>query len=312
MKDISHRQSTLQTAQAMAIVFCKAETVAHVAEQQLQGGMLFDMARAAGFLAAKLSPQFLPQTLVPNLEGVDLSFGFLHELKDEEQLPGLEGSSGIFIQSTVRSIGRINIEMEALSAASIAALHIYESLKAKDQALEIGKISLIKQKEKHKKNEDTLTCAILVCGSDIASGQRADKTGQWIKERLTAENTNIVAYELVSDNKTEIQNQVLQWVAQDIDFIFTTGGTGLGPKDLTVSAITEILERHADGITSAMRHFGEARTPMTMMGLLAAGIIKDSLVLTLPGSSNGARESLDALLPTLFHTRKILKGGRKR
>jgi molybdenum cofactor synthesis domain-containing protein len=95
----------------------------------------------------------------------------------------------------------------------------------------------------------------------------------------------------------------------DVHFIFTTGGTGLGPRDNTVSAIKSILERDADGITEAMRTYGQMRTPMAMMSRAVAGSIKYTTIVTLPGSSDGAREGLEAILPAVFHARKMLKGG---
>jgi molybdenum cofactor synthesis domain-containing protein len=116
-------------------------------------------------------------------------------------------------------------------------------------------------------------------------------------------------YQILPDDKALIQQQVLKWVAQDVHFIFTTGGTGLGPRDNTVAAVAEILERDADGITEAMRNFGQMRTPMAMMSRAVAGSISHTLILTLPGSTDGARESLEAVLPGLFHARKMMKGG---
>ncbi len=101
----------------------------------------------------------------------------------------------------------------------------------------------------------------------------------------------------------------MEWVALDIPFIFTTGGTGLGPRDRTVEAVKSIIERDADGISEAMRSFGQMRTPLAMMSRSIAGSINHSLIVTLPGSSDGVRESLEAILPAVFHARKMLKGG---
>lgn len=122
-------------------------------------------------------------------------------------------------------------------------------------------------------------------------------------------NANVKEYEILPDDKELIQKQLLKWVAEDIHFIFTTGGTGLGPRDHTVTAVAEILERDANGITEAMRSFGQMRTPMAMMSRAVAGSISETLILTLPGSTSGARESLEAVLPGIFHARKMMKGG---
>jgi molybdenum cofactor synthesis domain-containing protein len=114
---------------------------------------------------------------------------------------------------------------------------------------------------------------------------------------------------VVPDEKTVIQRQIREWVDEDIQFIFTTGGTGLGPRDNTVSAVREILERDAEGIAEAMRAYGQQRTPMAMMSRGVAGSVAHTLIVTLPGSSDGARESLEAILPAVFHARKMMKGG---
>src|SRR3954469_19115960 len=116
-------------------------------------------------------------------------------------------------------------------------------------------------------------------------------------------------YDIVADEKDTIQDKIRQWVSEDIQFIFTTGGTGLGPRDNTVTAVREILERDAAGIAEAMRAYGQIRTPMAMMSRGVAGSIGHTLIVTLPGSSDGARESLEAIIPAVFHARKMMKGG---
>lgn len=122
-------------------------------------------------------------------------------------------------------------------------------------------------------------------------------------------NARVSHYLVVPDEKELIQNQIKKWVAEDIHFIFTTGGTGLGPRDNTVSAVKEMLERDAEGIMEAIRSFGQMRTPLAMMSRGVAGSIGQTLVVTLPGSSNGARESMEAILPAVFHARKMMRGG---
>jgi cyclic pyranopterin phosphate synthase len=138
---------------------------------------------------------------------------------------------------------------------------------------------------------------------------REDKSGRLIVGMLEAVHAQVQHYIVVPDEKTRIQQQIKEWVKEDIQFIFTTGGTGLGPRDHTVSAVKEILERDAEGIAEAMRVYGQMRTPMAMMSRGVAGSIGKTLIVTLPGSSDGARESLEAILPAVFHARKMMEGG---
>lgn len=302
MRDITSKQITLRTANAVSVIYCTEQTIALIRNNKLPKGNLFDVARAAGFLGAKLTPQLLPHCHPVMIDGMTIDF----EINDTEK-------PGITISGKAKSIGRTGIEMEMLTAVSIAALEIYDMLKPVDTTLEIGGIKLLEKtggKSDRKKYFSTPpVCAILVCSDSTAAGKREDKSGITIRQMLQQFNVNVVAYEIVPDEKTLIQKQLLKWVDEDVHFIFTTGGTGLGPRDNTVTAVSEILERDADGITEAMRNFGQMRTPMAMMSRAVAGSISDTLILTLPGSSDGARESLEAVLPGLFHARKIMKGG---
>jgi|SRR5579872_3388440 len=314
MRDISHKPVTFRTARAVGVVFCSDATVGLIRNGQLPKGNLFDVARAAGFLGAKHTPQLLPHCHPVAIDGMELEFQFL-EAAEHGALLGetVAARSGIVILGEARSIGRTGIEMEILTGVTVAALEIYDMLKPVDKQLEIGHVRLL-EKRGGKSDRDRYfatppTCAVLVCSDSTAEGKREDKSGRLIRDMLTGMNAHVTYYAIVPDEKTAIQHQIRQWVAEDIHFIFTTGGTGLGPRDNTVSAVQELLERDADGIAEAMRVYGQQRTPLAMMSRGVAGSIGQTLVVTLPGSSDGARESLEAILPAVFHARKMMKGG---
>jgi cyclic pyranopterin phosphate synthase len=314
MRDITHKQITLRTARAAGIVFCTPATIELIRNGQLPKGNLFDVARAAGFLGAKHTPQLLPHCHPVAIDGMEMEFEFL-----EKELHGalfgeaVAERSGIVIQGEARSIGRTGIEMEILTGVSVAALEIYDMLKPVDKGLEIGNIRLLEKKGGKSDRERYLatapSCAILVCSDSTAAGQREDKSGKIIKEMLEKAQATVKHYAIVPDDKSTIQEKIREWVGEDVSFIFTTGGTGLGPRDNTVGAVKEILERDAEGIAEAMRVYGQMRTPLAMMSRGVAGSIGHTLIVTLPGSSNGVRESLEAILPAVFHARKMMKGG---
>lgn len=314
MRDITHKQITLRTAKAIGIIFCSAATVDLIKSDKLPKGNLFDVARAAGFLGAKATPQLLPHCHPVTIDGMDMHFEFLQkELHTTYFEENIFLRTGIVISGEAKSIGRTGIEMEMLTAVSVAALEIYDMLKPVDTQLEIGNIKLLQKKGGKSDRERFFAtppvCAVLVCSDSTAAGTREDKSGILTREMLEAVNAGVKHYKIVPDDKELIQQQVLQWVAEDVHFIFTTGGTGLGPRDNTVSAIKEILERDADGIAEAMRVYGQMRTPKAMMSRAVAGSINQTLVVTLPGSTEGCRESLEAILPAVFHARKMMKGG---
>lgn len=314
MRNITHKQITLRTARAIGIIFCSPETIRLIQENQLPKGNLFDVARAAAFLGAKATPQLLPHCHPVTIDGMEVEFEFLEQDVHQEYF-GAEvfRRSGIVIKGEAKSIGRTGIEMEMLTGVSVAALEIYDMLKPVDTQLEIGSIKLLEKKggksDRKKYFATPPTCAVLVCSDSTAEGKREDKSGKLIQQMLSEVNANVVHYKVVPDEKDVIQKQIREWVNEDVHFIFTTGGTGLGPRDHTVAAVKEIIERDADGITEAMRAFGQMRTPLAMMSRGVAGSIAQTLVVTLPGSSDGARESLEAILPAVFHARKMMKGG---
>lgn len=313
MRDISHKQITLRSARAVAIIFCSEQSINLINSNELPKGNLFDVARAAGFLGAKLTPQLLPHCHPVTIDGMEFSFEFLNKDQHAELFEAaVFNRTGIVIRAEAKSIGRTGIEMETLTAVSVAALEIYDMLKPVDSKLEIGHIRLLEKKggksDRSRYTEDSPSCAVLVCSDSTAKGEREDKSGLLITEMLRQVNAEVVYYKILPDEKDAIQQQIKDWIAEDIQFIFTTGGTGLGPRDNTVSAVKEILERDADGITEAIRSFGQMRTPLAMMSRSVAGSVGKTLIVTLPGSSKGAKESLEAILPGVFHARKMLEG----
>lgn len=314
MRDITHKQITLRTAKAIGVIFCTENTINLIKNNELPKGNLFDVARAAGFIGAKLTPQLLPHCHPVQIDGMDMSFEFLDREKHNEFFDDAVFSKhGIVITGDAKSIGRTGIEMEILTAVSVAALEIYDMLKPVDKQLEIGHIKLLQKRGGKSDRErffaEPLSCAVLVCSDSTAAGEREDKSGKIISEMLQQVNGDVVHYKILPDDKAQIQQQIQAWVAEDINFIFTTGGTGFGPRDNTVEAVEAILERHADGITEAMRSYGQMRTPLAMMSRGVAGSIAQTLIVTLPGSSGGARESMEAILPAVFHARKMMLGG---
>ncbi len=314
MRDITSKQVTLRTAQAVGVLFCSANSIELINSGSLPKGNLFDVARAAGFLGAKLTPQLLPHCHPVSIDAMDFTFEFISpELHSELFGADVVCRTGIVITGEAKSIGRTGIEMETLTAVSVAALEIYDMLKPVDTQLEIGHIKLLEKKggksDRNRFVESIPSCAVLVCSDSTATGTREDKSGKLVVAMLENVKAKVLHFKVLPDDKLAIQEQIIEWVKDDVQFIFTTGGTGLGPRDNTTNAVREILERDADGITEAMHSFGQMRTPLAMMSRSIAGTISNTLIVTLPGSTNGARESLEAILPGVFHARKMMEGG---
>ncbi len=313
MRDITGKQISLRTARATGVIFCSSESIGLIKNNALPKGNLFDVARAAGFLGAKLTPQLLPHCHPVAIDGMDLKFEFLDESVHAGLVdPSAFSRTGILISGEAKSIGRTGIEMELLTAVSVAALELYDMLKPVDTRLEIGHIRLLEKKggkSDRSRFNTAAACAILVCSDSAAAGARKDRSGQLIRDTLERTGATVKGFLVVPDDKTEIQSVIRRWAAENIRFIFTTGGTGLGPRDVTHEAVKELLEKDAPGIAEAIRNHGQMRTPLAMMSQSVAGTIGKTLVITLPGSTSGVKESLEAILPAVFHASEILDGG---
>lgn len=149
---------------------------------------------------------------------------------------------------------------------------------------------------------------ILTISDKGARGEREDLSGAAIREMVATMGARIERYEIVPDEREIISRKLLDWCAEGLDLVVTTGGTGLGPRDVTPEATRDVIEREAPGIAEAMRYEGLRFTPLAMLSRAVAGVRGRTLIINLPGSPKGVRESLGILLPVLPHAIAILTG----
>lgn len=154
-----------------------------------------------------------------------------------------------------------------------------------------------------------LNVAVLVISSKILAGRESD-TGRPELERLLHEHdAKVVAYDVVSDDRTKIRERLLSLCEQEQpQVVLTVGGTGVRPTDWAPEATRDIIDKEVPGVGEAMRleSLKKVRTAMLSRGI--AGIRKHTFVVNLPGSPKGARENLSVLLPILDHTVEKIGG----
>jgi molybdenum cofactor synthesis domain-containing protein len=151
--------------------------------------------------------------------------------------------------------------------------------------------------------------AILTVSDAGARGERADTSGDAIATWASARGSEVVARTLVPDDVVAIVGALTRWCDTDAaDVVLTTGGTGLSTRDVTPEATRVAIEREAPGIAERLRVLSVERFPRAALSRGVAGLRAPTLIVNIPGSSNGVRDSLAALDPIVDHASDILRG----
>ncbi len=154
-----------------------------------------------------------------------------------------------------------------------------------------------------------IRAAILTVSDAGSRGEREDTSGAAVRELLVGIGGEVARYEIVPDERDRIAAKLREWCDGDgVDLIITTGGTGLAARDVTPEATLDVAERLAPGIAEAMRAEGLRHTPKAMLSRAVAVVRGRTLIVNLPGSEKGVRESLSAILQVLPHAVELLQG----
>lgn len=299
MKDVSRKPVSLRTARAASVITMPAFCIPLLRERRTEKGDALAAARVAAIMAVKRTWELIPLCHPLPIQDAKVTF----EL----------GKDRVRTEVEVQVIANTGVEMEALTGASVAALTLYDMLKPHaGMELAIGDIKLIEKRggKSHyrRRIEPAVSGAVIVLSDTVAAGRAQDTAGAAVRERLHAAGIECPAVEVIPDEPQQLAERVRAALARHPALIVTVGGTGIGPRDRTVETIRPLLQMEVPGIMEAARSHGQRRMPYAMLSRGVAGTIDKSLVITLPGSTGGATEYLDALIPGILHAFEVIHG----
>lgn len=306
MVDVGGKPVSSRRAVAQATVRMRPEVLGTLLDAGGPKGDAFVTARLAGIGAAKRTSELIPLCHPLPLDRVDV-----------ELVPSRDAGT-VEIRAEAAATARTGVEMEALTAASVAALTLYDMAKALQRDIVIERIEL---REKSGGRSGAWTAdrepsaaaheaIVVTCSNRSATGERPDASGPALVARLrdAGFDVNPTPF-VVPDDEAVIAGVLAGFADAGHRLIVTTGGTGLTPSDVTPAATRRVIDREAPGLAELMRSVGVASTPMAALSRAVVGSRGSSLIVNVPGSPKGALESIEALLPVLRHALDQVAGG---
>jgi molybdenum cofactor biosynthesis protein MoaC len=296
MVDVTDKVVTTRIAKAEGKIFMLPETILAIQNDVLPKGNVLTTAKISGIQSAKKTAEMIPMCHQLNLSFVDIEF----EMQDNV----------ILIKSTVKTKESTGVEMEALSAVSSAALTIYDMCKAVDKTMIIGEIKLVKKVGGKSDNAVKYrpNVGVITLSDSISSGQGEDKSGPILIDGFSNAGCVVNHHEIIPDGSEKLISTIQDWVNNDVELIITTGGTGLGPRDLTIETLEKIFDSKLPGVEQALHAYGRGKVTTAMLSRLTAGVVDGAIVICLPGSTGAAKDALKVLIPTIFHSFHMMKG----
>jgi cyclic pyranopterin phosphate synthase len=312
MVDVGDKPVTHRRAVASAVVRMRPDVLRTLLEAGGPKGDAFVVARLAGIAAAKRTAELIPLCHPLPLDRVEV------ELEPD-------ADAGIVtIRTEAAATTRTGVEMEALTAASVAALTLYDMAKSLQRDIVIERVELLAKDGGHSGSWTSEAgsgastpappadheAVVVTCSNRSAAGERSDETGPVLLAALRGAGWDVAPEPIVvPDDEDVIADTVARLADAGHRLILTTGGTGLTPTDVTPAATRHVIEREVPGLAELMRAAGLASTPMAALSRGVVGVRGATLIANLPGSPRGATESLAALLPVLRHAVEQLAGG---
>lgn len=301
MVDVSGKLETLRSAEAEATLWVGHEIVSAIRNGRTPKGNIFETARIAGVMGAKRTSDLIPLCHALNLTHVSVDMELLEDR--------------IVIRTCTRTRSSTGVEMEALTAASIAGLTLYDMLKALSKEMRMEGVRLLTKSGGHsadycsESSPDEFLAAVVTISDRCATGFTNDTAGPGVVEILTKKlGAQVVSTAIIPDEAEQIITELIGLCDQKIDLIITVGGTGISTRDVTPEATRSVIDCEIPGLAEMMRAASVQLTPNASLSRAVAGLRAKTLILNLPGSLKAATENLNAVLSAIPHALKMLRG----
>ena len=296
MVDVTDKTATERMAKAEGKIHLQQATISLIQDNSIPKGNVLTTAKIAGIQSAKKTAEIIPMCHQLNLSFVDMEFELGREL--------------VIIRSTVKTREATGVEMEALTAVSTAALTMYDMCKALDKTMTIGAIKLV---EKIGGKSDLAveyrpSVGIITMSDSISADKSKDKSGPILVKGFADSGCKADHQKVFPDGSEELIPTIESWIKDGVELIITTGGTGLGPRDLTLQLVENKFDSKLPGIEQALHAYGRGKVKTAMLSRLTAGVINGAIVICLPGSTGAVKDALKVLIPTIFHSFHMMKG----
>jgi len=298
MRDISIKYKTFRTARSSAELKVKRSTIRAIKTGNLPKSDPLVVAKIAGIQSAKITSRIIPYCHQVPLDFVNVDI--------------IPGRNSITIYSEVKAIWKTGVEMESLVAVTVAALTLYDMLKPIDETMEIGSIKIIKKTggiSKLKETGNGLTSSVLVISDSVSKGKVRDQSGKFLLGVLKKFKFQVLCYKVLPDEISAIEKEIRDLAdKKKVGLVVTTGGTGIGPRDVTPEATLAVIDKRLEGIEETFRSYGQERLPTAMLTRCVVGVRGKTLIVNLPGSLQGVEDGVNVLFPSIFHIFKMIKG----
>jgi cyclic pyranopterin monophosphate synthase len=320
---IQNKKVSFRRAVAQGKITVGAKAFELIKDKRLPKGDALQLAEVSGIMAAKKAPEFIPLCHPLNLEHVSVT------TKLDPK------NSAIIVYCQVSATAKTGVEMEALAGVNAALLTLYDLTKMVEPALAIEDVRLLFKQGgktgfwKHPqgipddarqtfmleskppvllKNIET---AVITASDRASANQYPDKSGPLLRQCLVDLGAKICNHTILPDCKIKIQQHIINLLeSHQPRLIMITGGTGLDPKDITPSVVYSVCDRIIPGIGELLRHDGACYNERAWLSCCVAGTIGNTLIISLPGSTNAVRECMEVLQKIISHALYMVAGGK--